>query len=303
VDCNQRAREMLGGDPREHHIEEFLPTWPPIQPSGTEAIGLDSRALVLDVATTPVNPEDGPGDPFVAVYLRDAAPRLESEAIATRLGEAHLRRRQALEINDNVVQGLVAAAYALEQGQISSSMTYLDQTLSAARAMMDDLLEPLDGEGLQPGDLVRKTPAAIGAPPDASVTTLEDTVDRKDKRRVLVVDDAEDLRMLLRARMETRRGLVVVGEAADGLTAVELASELQPDLVMLDLAMPRMDGLEALPLIRAAVPGVRVIVLSGFNQTSLAEKALEAGADKYVVKGGSLRQLLELVEAVLDEAS
>ena len=72
---------------------------------------------------------------------------------------------------------------------------------------------------------------------------------------------------------------------------------------MLDLAMPRMDGLEALPLIRAAVPGVRVIVLSGFNQTSLAEKALEAGADKYVVKGGSLRQLLELVEAVLDEAS
>ena len=106
--------------------------------------------------------------------------------------------------------------------------------------------------------------------------------------------------MLLRARMETRNGLTVVGEAADGLAAVELASELQPDLVMLDLAMPRMDGLEALPLIRAAVPGVRVIVLSGFNQSTLAEKAMEAGADHYVVKGGSMRQLLELVETVLE---
>ena len=168
-------------------------------------------------------------------------------------------------------------------------MAYLDQTLGAARAMMDDLLEPLDGEGLQPGDLVRTTPAVIGVPPVAAASHLEDTIDRKDSHRVLVVDDAEDLRMLLRARMETRNGLTVVGEAADGLAAVELASELQPDLVMLDLAMPRMDGLEALPLIRAAVPGVRVIVLSGFNQSSLAEKALEAGADQYVVKGGSMR--------------
>ena len=117
--------------------------------------------------------------------------------------------------------------------------------------------------------------------------------------RVLVVDDAEDLRMLLRLRMEARNGLTVVGEAADGVAAVELASELQPDLVLLDLAMPRMDGLEALPLIRAAVPGVRVVVLSGFNQSTLADKAIEAGADQYVVKGGSMRELLDLVESML----
>ncbi len=258
---------------------------------------------MLDVITATVNPEDDLGDSFVALYLRDAKPRLASEALASRLGEAHLRRRQALEINDNVVQGLVAAAYALDQGQTPTALAYLDQTLSAARAMMDDLLEPLDGEGLQPGDLVRMTPAAIGLPPDDAASHLEETINQKDSHRVLVVDDAEDLRMLLRARMETRNGLTVVGEAADGLAAVELASELQPDLVMLDLAMPRMDGLEALPLIRAAVPGVRVIVLSGFNQSTLAEKAIEAGADKYVVKGGSMRQLLELVETVLDQAS
>jgi DNA-binding NarL/FixJ family response regulator len=72
---------------------------------------------------------------------------------------------------------------------------------------------------------------------------------------------------------------------------------------MLDLAMPRMDGLEALPLIRAAVPGVRVIVLSGFNQTTLADKAIAAGADHYVVKGGSMRELVRLVTSMLEPAS
>ncbi len=303
VECNQQAREMLGGDPTGHQIQELLLTWTGAATTGADATALDGRRLEVDVITAAVDQEDDAGGSFVAVFLRDAAPRLASEALATRLAEVHLRRRQALEINDNVVQGLVAAAYALDQGQAPAAMAYLDQTLSAARAMMDDLLEPLDGQGLQPGDLVRKTPAAIGVQPDASASSLEETIDHKEAHRVLVVDDADDLRMLLRARMETRNGLTVVGEAADGLAAVELASELQPDLVMLDLAMPRMDGLEALPLIRAAVPGVRIIVLSGFNQSTLAEKAIEAGADRYVVKGGSMRQLLELVETVLDPAS
>jgi PAS domain S-box-containing protein len=300
---NPQARDLLGEDPSGHAITEVLPTWPATEHVAAQALGLDGRSLVLDLTVAAVNQEEDIGDAFVALYLRDARPRLEQEAVAARLGEAHLRRRQALEINDNVVQGLVAASYALDQGEMSTSRAYLDQTLSAARAMMDDLLEPLDGEGLQPGDLVRTTAASIGLSPDTAASAQEENIEQNDSHRVLVVDDADDLRMLLRARMETRNGLTVVGEAADGLSAVELASELQPDLVMLDLAMPRMDGLEALPLIRAAVPGVRVIVLSGFNQSTLAEKAIEAGADEYVVKGGSMRQLLELVETVLDEAA
>jgi YesN/AraC family two-component response regulator len=118
--------------------------------------------------------------------------------------------------------------------------------------------------------------------------------------RVLVVDDAEDLRMLLRLRIENRAGLEVVGEAADGVAAVELAGELQPDLVMLDLAMPRMDGLEALPLIREAAPGVRVVVLSGFNQSTMAAKAMAAGADHYVVKGTPLNELFDAVDELLE---
>ncbi len=211
-------------------------------------------------------------------------------------------RRKALEINDNVVQGLVAAAYALDQGQVGECAAYLNRTLASARAMMDGMLEPDHGQGFEPGDLIRSAPATFGGSNEASAGPQQEPP-AQGGHTVLVVDDADDLRMLLRSRMEGRRGLTVVGEAADGLAAVELASELQPDLVMLDLAMPRMDGLEALPLIRAAVPGVRVIVLSGFNQNTLAEKAMEAGADRYVIKGGSMRQLLDLVDTVLEDAS
>jgi DNA-binding NarL/FixJ family response regulator len=121
-------------------------------------------------------------------------------------------------------------------------------------------------------------------------------------RRVLIVDDAEDIRTLLRMKLNRSENIEVVGEAGDGVEAVDQARELQPHLVLLDMAMPRMDGLEALPLIRDAVPDVRVIVLSGFNQGTLEQEALAAGADRYVVKGGSMRELVDIIEKVLHVA-
>lgn len=117
-------------------------------------------------------------------------------------------------------------------------------------------------------------------------------------RRVLLVDDAEDLRALLRFCLEREEHLLVVGEAEDGIEAVEQARLLQPDVVLLDVAMPRMDGLEALPLIRAAAPKVRVIMLSAFNESTMAAKARAAGADHYVVKGGPLTELVALAESI-----
>lgn len=117
-------------------------------------------------------------------------------------------------------------------------------------------------------------------------------------RRVLIVDDAEDLRLLLRLRMDLSPSLEVVGEAADGATAIEEARRLQPDVVILDMAMPVMDGLQALPLIREAAPQVRVVVLSGFNEGTMARNARQAGADHYVVKGGRLAELVALVETL-----
>jgi PAS domain S-box-containing protein len=223
----------------------------------------------------------------------------DREDLAAHQSQAQLRRRQALEINDNVVQGLVAATYALDAEQYPVVATYLDRTLTAARTMMDDLLEPLDGQDLTPGDLVRSEPARIGLPEASTPPPAPPAPGSSADRRVLVVDDADDLRRLMRDRLERADGYTVVGEAADGVAAVELARELQPDLVLLDLAMPRMDGLEALPLIREAVPEVRVVVFSGFNQNTLAEKAMRAGADRYVVKGGSLRELISLLDTVL----
>jgi len=114
----------------------------------------------------------------------------------------------------------------------------------------------------------------------------------------LLVDDAEDLRTLLHIKLELSEGFEVVGEAVDGVDAVEQATLLQPDLVLLDVAMPRMDGLEALPLIRDAVPGVHVVVLSGFNEETMAENALAAGAEHYVVKGAPLGDLVELLQSL-----
>ncbi|WP_162254138.1 response regulator transcription factor [Nocardioides sp. Soil774] len=115
---------------------------------------------------------------------------------------------------------------------------------------------------------------------------------------MLIVDDAEELREVLTLFMERAEGLEVVGEAVDGLDGVEKARDLQPDVVILDIAMPRMDGLQALPLIREASPGARVVILSGFGDSTMAEDAMRAGADHYVQKGGRLSELVTLVEAL-----
>ena len=117
--------------------------------------------------------------------------------------------------------------------------------------------------------------------------------------KVLIVDDSRDLRDLLGMKVEMWGGYRVVGLAADGEEAVDLARKHQPDLVLLDLAMPKMDGLQALPLILDAVPGVRVVVLSGFDRGAMADRAMEAGAHRYVEKGLSTRELSSVVAEVL----
>lgn len=86
----------------------------------------------------------------------------EREAQASRAQEEQVRRRAALEINDNVVQGLTAALYALEMDDAESSGTFLRRTLSSARQMITDLVAPLDGDELNPGDLVRTRPSSLG---------------------------------------------------------------------------------------------------------------------------------------------
>lgn len=112
--------------------------------------------------------------------------------------------------------------------------------------------------------------------------------------RVLVVDDTPEIRELVALTLEmTGAGdFEVVGMASDGREAIAQAGHLLPDVVLLDLAMPVMDGLEALPAIRRAAPDARVLVLSGFNARELGAEAIAAGASGYMEKGGIAGRLV-----------
>lgn len=106
--------------------------------------------------------------------------------------------------------------------------------------------------------------------------------------RVLLADDTADLRLVLRVFLEADGEFTVVGEAADGAEAVELAAAGRPDAVVLDLAMPVMDGLEAAEQIRTHSPSTKIVVLSGSDRERIAEVALARGASAYLQKGTEL---------------
>jgi CheY-like chemotaxis protein len=107
--------------------------------------------------------------------------------------------------------------------------------------------------------------------------------------RVLVVDDVEAIRALVRAALEP--AFEVVGEAGDGAEAVQRARELQPSLVLLDLNMPRHDGLEAIRDIRRDAPNATICVLTGLAEELVAAKAYELGAHGFVEKSSPLHKL------------
>jgi DNA-binding NarL/FixJ family response regulator len=112
---------------------------------------------------------------------------------------------------------------------------------------------------------------------------------------VLIADDVRELRQLLRIALEANGGFEVVAEAADGVEAVDQAAAHAPDLVVLDLSMPRLDGLEALPQILSVAPGAKVVVLSGFEAGRMEAAALDLGASAYVEKG-DIFQVVRVLE-------
>lgn len=116
--------------------------------------------------------------------------------------------------------------------------------------------------------------------------------------RLVLADDQAMVRGALGALLELEGDLEVVGEAGNGTEAVALAASLKPDVVLMDIQMPGMDGIEATQAVRAATPGTRVLVVTTFARPGYLRAALEAGASGFVVKDAPAEQLADAVRRV-----
>lgn len=119
----------------------------------------------------------------------------------------------------------------------------------------------------------------------------------RDPIRLLLCDDAVQLRKLYRMVFEAEPDFVVVGEAGDGLEGVSAARMLKPDVVLLDIAMPVMDGLEAIPGIRSAAPDATIVMCTAMIDDRVRRRALELGATEFIEKGHDPRALVDQVRA------
>ena len=119
-----------------------------------------------------------------------------------------------------------------------------------------------------------------------------------DPPTIVVVDDAPDVRMLLKTKLRLSGRLDVVGEGADGYDAVALAQQHRPSLMLLDVSMPGRDGLAALPLVLNASPATRVVMFSGFDETGLADLTRALGASEFIQKSVPLEELIERLVSI-----
>jgi DNA-binding NarL/FixJ family response regulator len=117
--------------------------------------------------------------------------------------------------------------------------------------------------------------------------------------RALLVEDHTLVRSGIRALLEGSKEVQVVGEAAEGRQAVDLARQLQPELVLMDIAMPELNGVEAARQIRAGLPDVRIVMLSMYADQQYVFESLKAGANGYVLKGSAFAELLTAISTVM----
>lgn len=118
-----------------------------------------------------------------------------------------------------------------------------------------------------------------------------------EKIRALLVDDHQVVRQGLRTFLELHDDVIVVGEAGDGVAAVEAARALEPDVILMDLVMPRQDGIAATRQIKAAQPAIQIIALTSFVEDDKVIPALQAGACGYLLKDISPDELMQAIRA------
>ncbi|MBS4062111.1 MAG: response regulator transcription factor [Bacteroidetes bacterium] len=117
--------------------------------------------------------------------------------------------------------------------------------------------------------------------------------------KILLADDHVVLRSGLKLLLESQPDLQVVGEASSGLEALNLAGQLQPDLILLDLSMPNLGGLDALPTLRKTAPAAKILILTMHDDPQYLRTALKLGASGYVLKKAADQELLAAVQSVL----
>ena len=129
--------------------------------------------------------------------------------------------------------------------------------------------------------------------------SLNENPDSPSYARVIVVDDHDLLRESLRSMLECDHDLQIVDEAKDGQEAIELCRLHRPDLVLMDVRMPRVDGFEATRRIKEEVGTTKVLIMSAYHNLEYVSEAIRAGAEGYVPKLASLKELHEAVREVL----
>ena len=256
------------------------------------------RRRVLALYRRAETPFDADEQDFAVQAGRLLAAALTPERATAGRVDEDPRRSVGLDLNDRVVQGIATAVYALRAGDTTLAEDVAARTLDQARVLVDDLL------GEEPavpvvGDLVRRR----GAPPLLPQRRAEDD-DREQPPalvRVLIADDSHDIRFLLGSQLRADPAFEVVGEAANGDEAVQRAVELRPDVVVLDLVMPVMDGFQALTELRERLPDTRVVVLSGLDAGRMGARAVAAGASTYLEKGSATRELRDVLAELFPE--